>query len=92
MLFEANRNMTATSSEQQLIDILRSLSDTQRQQLLNFAQSLHGEVQGQKVQSQQHSQSQLRGALSHYDIQLTEEDFSTARKEMWSQFSRRLEK
>ncbi|MBD1820938.1 DUF2281 domain-containing protein [Cyanobacteria bacterium FACHB-DQ100] len=68
--------------EQTLIETVRSLPPEQQQEVLDFAEFLR-----QKTTSKQPRRS-LKGLWADFDVQISEEDITEARQEMWGNFPR----
>ncbi len=66
------------TTEQAVMDKLKTLSPEEQQQVLEFAESLH-EQNGSRS-----PRRVLKGALSHLNIHITEQEIREARREMWS--------
>lgn len=68
--------------EQAIIENLRHLPPEKQQELLDFAEFLR-----QKTTPKQPRRS-LKGLWADFDIQISEEDITQARQEMWGNFPR----
>ncbi|MEA5490255.1 MULTISPECIES: DUF2281 domain-containing protein [Pseudanabaena] len=71
---------TLPKIEETLIAVIKTLSPEKQQALLEFAEFLQA-----KTASKTPSKS-IKGLWANIDINLTEEDLSTTRKEMWANF------
>ena len=65
------------SVEEAVVQKLRALPPDKQQRVLEFAESL-GKENGDRP-----LRRSLKGALSHLDIRLTEDDIRQARREIW---------
>jgi Protein of unknown function (DUF2281) len=74
--------MAVRQIEQAVVEKLRVLPPEKQQEVLDFVEFLE-----QKNAAKQPRQS-LMGALSHLNIEVTEEDIAEARREMWGNFPR----
>ena len=71
---------TLPKIEETLIAVIKTLPTEKQQALLEFAEFLQTETA-----SKSSSQS-IKGLWANVDINLTEEELSTTRKEMWANF------
>lgn len=77
--------MTWMTIEQQVVEKLRELSPEQKQQVLQFLNSLK---QGAAASTTKHS---LLGLWEDLNCHISEEDIAEARREMWGRFPREIE-
>lgn len=68
--------------EQALLKKLRTLPLEKQQEVLDFAEFLS------RKKSIQHPQRSVKGMCANLNIQITEEDITEARREMWGNFPR----
>lgn len=68
--------------EQAVLEKLRDLPPDKQQEVLNFTEFLHHKVTPKRPLRS------VKGLWSDLKIDLTEEDISQARKEMWGNFPR----
>ena len=71
---------TLPKIEETLIAVIKTLPSAKQQALLEFAEFLQA-----KTVSKSQSKS-IKGLWAKADINLTEEELSTTRKEMWTNF------
>ena len=76
---------TLPKIEETLIAVIKTLPTEKQQALLEFAEFLQA-----KIAPKAPSKS-IKGLWANADIKLTEEELSTARKEMWANFSKDIE-
>lgn len=76
---------TLPKIEETLIAVIKTLPTEKQQALLEFAEFLQA-----KIVSKSPSKS-IKGLWANTDINLTEEELSTARKEMWANFPKDIE-
>ena len=76
---------TLPKIEETLIAVIKTLPTEKQQALLEFAEFLQT-----KTASKSSSQS-IKGLWANADINFTEEELSTARKEMWANFPKDIE-
>ncbi len=76
---------TLPKIEETLIAVIKTLPIEKQQALLEFAEFLQA-----KTASKSPSQS-IKGLWANADINLTEEELSTTRKEMWANFPKDIE-
>ena len=76
---------TLPKIEETLIAVIKTLPLEKQQALLEFAEFLQT-----KTASKSSSQS-IKGLWANADINFTEEELSTARKEMWANFPKGIE-
>lgn len=70
--------------EQQVLQKLRDLPPEKQQEVLNFVESLKkNDGKPRKLRS-------LEGLLEDFNIDISEEDIATARREMWGNFPREI--
>lgn len=70
--------------EEAILEEVKTLPLEQKQQVLGFAEFLNKEAIPKKRRS-------LKGALSHLNIRLTEEDLREARNEAWRGYTKDTE-
>jgi hypothetical protein len=75
--------MDPMSIEQEVLDRLRGLPPEKQQEVLDFADCLLSERNGEKK-----PRRSLRGLWKHLNIEITEDDIAQARHEMWGSFPR----
>ena len=76
---------TLPKIEETLIAVIKTLPPEKQQTLLEFAEFLQA-----KTTPKAPSKS-IKGLWANADINLTEEELSTARKEMWANFPKDIE-
>ena len=76
---------TLPKIEEILIAVIKTLPTEKQQALLEFAEFLQAKT-APKTQSKS-----IKGLWANVDINLTEEELSTARKEMWANFPKDIE-
>jgi hypothetical protein len=80
-----NRETETMSITQQILDKAAALTPEKQQELLDFATFLQA-----KTGATGGPWKSLRGAFAHRGIDITEDEISTMRREMWGQFPREL--
>jgi hypothetical protein len=76
---------TLPKIEETLIVVIKTLPPEKQQALLEFAEFLQA-----KITPKSPSKS-IKGLWANADINLTEEELSTTRKEMWANFPKDIE-
>ena len=76
---------TLPKIEETLIAVIKTLPSARQQALLEFVEFLQA-----KTTSKSPSKS-IKGLWAKADINLTEEELSTTRKEMWTNFPKAIE-
>lgn len=71
------------SIERDVVEKLRNLPEEQQREVLEFVDSL-------KANNGTKPRRSFRGLWKAFKIDLTEQDISNARREMWAKFSRNL--
>jgi len=78
--------MTKTPSiQQKVLEILEVLPLEKQQEILSFVKFIQSQSQ------MCHPRKSIKGILSDFPIDLTEEEFAEARKEIWANFPREIE-
>ena len=73
------------TSEEVLLENFKVLPANRQQELLDFAESL------KQKETVKQPRCSLKGALSHLNIRITEEDIRQARNEMWRGYTKDTE-
>ncbi len=68
--------------EETVFEKIKVLSPNRKQEVLDFVEFL------EEKEAKSHPRRSLYGALADLNINLTEEDFREARREMWGNFPR----
>jgi len=76
---------TLPKIEETLIAVIKTLPPEKQQALLEFAEFLQAKT------SSKASSKSIKGLWANADINLTEEELATTRKEMWANFPKDIE-
>lgn len=71
--------------EEAILKELKTLPPDKKQEVLHFTESLKAELKAKGARRS------LKGALSHLNIHVTEEDIQEARNEMWRGYTKDTE-
>ena len=77
--------MVKSFVKRSVVEILEVLPPDKQEELLHFAESLQAQNVAKKPRKS------LKGIWSDLDINLTEEDLTEARREMWGDFPKDIE-